>query len=101
MVRTTHTVVHKWLQDMSRTRGTRTSPFGHSEFCHLGRHPELSSFSKEYTEYAGEEGQWSPQVTFKMLIMQFDMCHFQSTLLGGGHKKEYSVNAFDNIDNSG
>ena len=44
---------------------------------------------------------------FKMLIalsyLGRQNQHFQSTLLGGrrGHKKEYSVYAFDNVDNSG
>ena len=75
--------------------------------------PELSSFSQEYTEYAGRDGggQWPP-FDFLMLIVM-NALHFHTGSLkinifkvlfgreGGGHKKEYSVYAFDNVDNSG
>ena len=37
--------------------------------------PQLSSFSKEYTEYAGGGGQWSIELSFfKMLIIMHCLC---------------------------
>ena len=75
----------------------------------MGR-PELLSFSKEYTEYAGGGGQWPP---YAFLNVDYDALHFHTGSVkstfskysfvreGGGHKKECSVYDFDNVDNYG
>ena len=76
-----------------------------------GGHSELSSFSQAYTEYAGGGGQW-PLYAFLNVDCDGLYIHMESlkiyifkvhcTLLGGrGHKKECSVYAFDNVNNSG
>ena len=65
-------------------------------------HPELSSFSRAY---GGREGARSHCTHIKNVVYGSENLHFQSTLLvcreRGGHKKEYSVYARDNDDNSG
>ena len=68
--------------------------------------PELSSFSRAYTAYAGREGRF-----LKMLfILHCDFengsenQHFQSNLLVGREgvtRKESCVYALDYVDNSG
>ena len=74
------------------------------KFIHVRGHPELSSFSREYTEYAGG-GVKGCHTLFTMLIMMH--CIFirgspKATFSkysfwreGGCHKNEYSVYAFD------
>ena len=73
-------------------------------------HPELSSLSREYTEYAGRDG---VKGCLRFLNVDYDALHFHTGVAkinifivlfwegGGGHKKEYSVYAFDNVDNYG
>ena len=76
-------------------------------YRHLRGRPELSSSSKEH---AGGGGQW-PSHAFKNVdydALQFHTGSVKSIdifrvlfLEGGGHKKEYSVYTFDNVDNYG
>ena len=74
--------------------------------------PELSSFSRAYTEYGGGKRSAAAVHFFKMFIMIYDALYFhtgslnknqdfKSTILRVGHKKGYSVYAFGNVDNSG
>ena len=74
----------------------------------LRGHPVMSSFSREYTEYAGGRGSRAAVRFFLMLIMMhciFIRVFFKSTFSkypfgreGRGHKKLYD---FDNVDNYG
>ena len=71
---------------------------------------ESSSFSKEYTEYAGGGGQWP---LYASLNVDYDALHFLRGLVkstfskysfvreGEVTQKEYSVYAFNNVDNYG
>ena len=70
-------------------------------------HPKLSSFSQEYTEYAGGGGRVNGLCTLfqNVDIYALQICiknqYFKSTLLGGRSlKNKYYVYAFDNVDNN-
>ena len=73
--------------------------------------PELSSFSREYTVYTRREGIKGCRTLLKNVVygaLRFSQGVSKSTFSkyslgreGGGHKKEHSVYALDNVDNSG
>ena len=75
------------------------------QLCVLRGHPEMSSFSRAYTTYAGRDSGGNVHRVVLMVYRDFEKGsqnqHFQNIVLVGRvsvTKKEYSVDALDNVD---